>query len=190
MEHGNLAIRYKSNQRTSVDPQITLLLYGHYRRSGYRLSPKSESDTKTTSLTRRSHNGEVKNEQDQDYKIRPNKRISGFRRWWIRMSRRHTRSFFFAVAIICIVTLLCGLLLLNQSRIVKVSFANAEIENQIERLTISNTQQRSELLKRTDLVKVRERAYELGLIDPGEQQVRYVEVPEHDELIVYPGGEE
>ncbi|MGI6077036.1 MAG: hypothetical protein ACOYCB_02590 [Fastidiosipilaceae bacterium] len=190
MEQGNLAVKYKSTQRKAVDPQITLLLYGKYRRTNARLSLKSETIKRTTDIVQHNSDQVTTESSTQPYKIRPNKSVSGFRRWWLRMSRRHTRSFIFAIAIIFIVTLLCGILLLNQSRVVKLSFANAEIENQIENLTISNTQQRSELLKRTDLVKVRERAYELGLIEPGEQQVRYVEVPQHDELIIFPGGEE
>ena len=150
---------------------------------------KSETIKRTTDIVQHNSDQVTTESSTQPYKIRPNKSVSGFAGGGYACPA-DIRFIYFAIAIIFIVTLLCGILLLNQSRVVKLSFANAEIENQIENLTISNTQQRSELLKRTDLVKVRERAYELGLIEPGEQQVRYVEVPQHDELIIFPGGEE
>ena len=94
------------------------------------------------------------------------------------------------VTVIVTVTLFLGLLLLNQSRIVQISFRNAEIELEIRRLTISNTQRRSEWIAGADLAQIRTRALALGLVDPGEHQIRRVELPQSDELIVYKGEEQ
>lgn len=93
------------------------------------------------------------------------------------------------VTVIVAVTLFFGLLLLNQSRIVQISFRNSEIELEIRRLTISNTQRRSEWIGGADLAQIRAKALALGLVDPGENQIRRVELPQSDELIVYEGEE-
>lgn len=111
----------------------------------------------------------------------------------VRLSanRGRIRSMSRAVVIILLITLVLGFLLFNQSEVLQISFENAKIENQINKLTIANTQQRSELVERTDLVRVRERAIALGLIEPGEKQIRKVEIPVSDSLIVFKknGGE-
>ena len=100
---------------------------------------------------------------------------------------RRSRMTAVTVAVIVTVTMFFGLLLLNQSRIVQISFRNSEIEQEIRRLTMSNTQRRSEWIAGADLARIRTRALALGLVEPGENQIRRVELPQSDELIVYEG---
>ena len=93
VEQGNLAVKYKSTQRKAVDPQITLLLYGKYRRTNARLSLKSETIKRTTDIVQHNSDQVTTESSTQPYKIRPNKSVSVFRRWYTHVPQTYAHLF-------------------------------------------------------------------------------------------------
>lgn len=77
-------------------------------------------------------------------------------------------------------SVLFGLLLINQARIAQKGFDNARVENMIRRLSIQNAQKREDLLKRDDIARVREEAERLGMSLPLEGQLKRVHVARQD----------
>ncbi len=92
---------------------------------------------------------------------------------------------FQGLAVVLYITFMFGLILNNQSKLIEAGFDNARLENQIERLQVAITQLDSERSKRTNLLAVRKRAFELGLNLPIAQQILMVNVPTQDQVIVY-----
>lgn len=103
-------------------------------------------------------------------------------------SRRH--RLLLTVCAVTVLTLVFGLLLLNQSRIISLTFANAALADRIESTGVANVQSRSTLAAKTDLAQVRRKAIALGMVEPNHKQIRQVIIPREDELEIYQEGQQ
>lgn len=80
------------------------------------------------------------------------------------------------------VSLMVGLVLYHQSRVLSDGYDNAELKREINLLQIENSQKESEILAGTNMEEVIERAIKLGFKDPGSDQIIYLNVPRKDRL--------
>lgn len=101
--------------------------------------------------------------------------------WRVNAVKRNRRTAF-AIFVICLLSLFCGAVLLNQSRIVALNFKRAELEEKIRKLNISNIQTESELVENINLEKIRKTAIEMGMMEPAANQVRVLILPKEDVL--------
>lgn len=102
-----------------------------------------------------------------------------------KASKRSQLKAFMAVAgIVLVLTGILGFNLGQQTKLVEINFANAEIERKIDKLKIENVQKNSELVALVDLNEIRARALELGMTDPTAKQIVYLDVPVSDRLIL------
>ncbi len=94
--------------------------------------------------------------------------------------------------ILCIaaITGMLTFLLFNQTKVVELNFANAELQDKITRAQIVNVQKQSEIVQLTDLDAVRAKAVLLGFQEPGPDQIIYLAVPKQDKLVLQPGSGE
>lgn len=109
-----------------------------------------------------------------------------------RLQRRLPASYWGrrALGLILFVTILLFALLGNQARVAQQGFLNAQLEYDIRSQTRLNAQRREELLKRSDLAKVRAQAQALGLVFPAAGQLVYVDVPRQDAVLIGEGDHE
>lgn len=98
--------------------------------------------------------------------------------------RSQMRSFIALASLVLVLTAILGFNLGQQTKLVEINFANAEIERKIDKLKIENVQKNSELVALVDLNDVRARAFELGMLDPSAKQIVYLDVPVSDRLIL------
>ncbi len=76
------------------------------------------------------------------------------------------------------------LLLMNQSKVVELNFANAQLQKSISKAQIMNVQKQSEIIQLTDLEAIRAKAILLGFQEPGPDQIIYLAVPKKDKLLL------
>lgn len=98
--------------------------------------------------------------------------------------RGQVKNFVAIASLVLVLTGIFGFLLGQQTKLVEINFANAGIERKIEKLKIENVQKNSELVALVDLKEIRERAIELGMLDPLASQIVYLDVPVTDRLIL------
>lgn len=99
-------------------------------------------------------------------------------------AKRSRRALAIAVAAILAVFGALIFLLNNQSKVIEQSFANAEIQSQINRLTKDNAQRREAISKNMDLETIRREASRLGLQEPLQSQIIEVKQQNTDQIIV------
>lgn len=98
---------------------------------------------------------------------------------------RRTRG---ALLLIFFLSILFLLLLVNQARIARMGFENAQLESEIRAQTMLNAQQREQLLKSSDLARIREAAEKLGMSMPLAGQIVRIHIARQD-YITFNEGE-
>lgn len=88
------------------------------------------------------------------------------------------------LGIVLILTTMFGFILGQQTKLVELNFENAKIEREITKLEVLQTQRNRELEELFDKHDVRMRALELGMQDPIQSQIVYLNVPVQDRLIL------
>ncbi len=103
-----------------------------------------------------------------------------------QMSKQRAFAIFSAIILIAVITASFSGILIRQSRILELNYANARLEREIVTLENETKAIREELTKRTNLEEIREIAVSrLRMQDPGERQIKRVSIPKTDVLIVH-----
>jgi len=103
-----------------------------------------------------------------------------------KMARQRALAIFSVIILVALVTASFSGILIRQSRILELNYANARLEREIVMLENESKSIREELAKRTNLEEIREIAVSrLMMQDPGERQIRKVVIPKTDVLIVH-----
>lgn len=92
--------------------------------------------------------------------------------------------------VLCIaaISAMLTFLLFNQSKVVELNFANAQLQSAITKAQIVNVQKQSEIVQLTDLDAIRSKAILLGFQEPGPDQIIYLAVPKQDKLVIQVEG--
>lgn len=159
-------------------------MYEYSGNTAYNI-PQKNTDTKRydtqTRQYRRKNHAQPKRVKFQS--ISEEERIASlFQRQMAR--QRAGRIFGVACAITMIAAIFSGILIRN-SRILEMNYANVKIQKEINTLETKTTQLKEELAKKTDLDVIRSLAVStLGMQDPGQKQIVRVEIPVSDQMIV------
>lgn len=103
-----------------------------------------------------------------------------------QMARQRASAIFSVIILVAVITAAFSGILVRQSEILELNYANARLEREIITLENETKAIREELTKRTDLREIRELAISrLMMQDPGEKQIARVVIPDSDMLIVH-----
>lgn len=100
------------------------------------------------------------------------------------LTRSRQRIIVVSLIVIIAIASAFGLLLINQAGLVEANYENAQLEAQIRRIGIENSQRQERIVRNTDLASIELAAAELGLTRVSADQVIPMRRPVADRMII------